>query len=685
MIRKITLENWKSHAKTELYFSKGTNVLVGISGSGKTSIMDALCFGLFGTFPLANSKTVKLEEVIMSKPVQREHSIVSVDFSYAGKDYTVERTIKKKGMSEAKLFENGKLIAGPRPTEVNSRVEEAIEVTYELFSRAVYTEQNQVDYFLRLNNQERKEKIDDLLMIKKYENVRQNAVTIQNRFRKELDLKKNWAKEQEKRNLETELLELKKKTAEKEEHKNTIEKEKNTLEKQKKELDENVASLKQKEKEYKDLNEQVIRTDASINAKKKEIEKIENTLKEMPDAKKRAEQAKEEKETAEKKLVEARKQVEELRKKSSELFQETSLAKDQIAKTTKHLTDLNNSHAECPICRRELDEPMKEKITKESLNEKKILEEKNAILSKQHELTNEKIVEIERIISFFQTAILEATKKELAGAGLGEKETEKTILTSELERLEKEKKETTEKINSISFDEKKFETLKITLVEVTEKLRFLEKDAKSTQDLITELQNRTKTTEEELRKTLELRKEVQNLSDKTEKIGIFVNALKAAQSELRNNLIESINEAISDIWINIYPYHDLTNCRVNITQEGNYEILVQEKNNQWRKVEGILSGGERSCAALSVRMAIALVLTQNIGWMILDEPTHNLDKNTVKKLSEFLKNRLPELVEQVFIITHEKEMEKAASATLYFIEREKGEEMPSRPLAQEII
>ena len=112
---------------------------------------------------------------------------------------------------------------------------------------------------------------------------------------------------------------------------------------------------------------------------------------------------------------------------------------------------------------------------------------------------------------------------------------------------------------------------------------------------------------------------------------------------------------------------------------------MQEKNTQWRKVEGILSGGERSCAALSIRMAIALVLTQNIGWMILDEPTHNLDKNTVKKLSEFLKTHLPELVEQVFIITHEKEMEKAASATLYFIEREKGEEMPSRPMAQEII
>ncbi|MEK7539707.1 MAG: hypothetical protein AAB558_00475 [Patescibacteria group bacterium] len=685
MIKRITLENWKSHLKTELSFSKGTNVLVGISGSGKTSVMDALCFGLFGTFPLANSKTVKLEEVIMSKPVQREHSTVTVDFSYAGKDFTVERTIKKKGMSEAKLFENGKLIAGPRPTEVNSRVEEVLEVTYELFSRAVYTEQNQVDYFLRLNNQERKEKIDDLLMIKKYENVRSNAVSLQNRFRKELELKKNWAKEQEKRNLELEVLELKKKTIEKEAAKKLAEKEKNALAGQKKLLEENILALKEKEKQHKELAEHAIRTDAEINAKRREMEKLEKALKETPDSKTIAGNARGEKEALEKKLSASRLDLEELRKKSSEAFQEAGLAKEQLSKTDKHLSELLNAHASCPVCRRELDGKMKEKITQEALEEKKALEEKIAALAKQQGTAKEKTAAIQELVSSFETRILEARKKELAALGLEEKAAEKQNASLEIERLEKEKQKTMEKITLLSFDEKSFDEQKRAMIETGEKFRSLEKEARNAEEMIAELLHRTKLAEDELRKTSELRKEVENLSNKTEKLSVFVNALRAAQSELRNSLIESINEAISDIWTNIYPYNDLTNCRVNITPEGNYEILVQEKNRQWRKVEGILSGGERSCAALSIRMAIALVLTQNIGWMILDEPTHNLDKNTVKKLSEFLKNHLPELVEQVFIITHEKEMEKAASATLYFIEREKGEEMPSRPIAQEII
>ncbi|HZX34076.1 MAG TPA: hypothetical protein VFF09_01730, partial [archaeon] len=71
------------------------------------------------------------------------------------------------------------------------------------------------------------------------------------------------------------------------------------------------------------------------------------------------------------------------------------------------------------------------------------------------------------------------------------------------------------------------------------------------------------------------------------------------------------------------------------------------------------------------RIAVSLVLTQNLGWMILDEPTHNLDANAVSELSEVLRNHLPELIEQVFVITHDKEMENAASGKLYVFERDK--------------
>ena len=39
MIKRIKLENWRSHKRTELEFGPGTNVLVGTMGSGKTAML----------------------------------------------------------------------------------------------------------------------------------------------------------------------------------------------------------------------------------------------------------------------------------------------------------------------------------------------------------------------------------------------------------------------------------------------------------------------------------------------------------------------------------------------------------------------------------------------------------------------------------------------------------------------
>ncbi len=155
-----------------------------------------------------------------------------------------------------------------------------------------------------------------------------------------------------------------------------------------------------------------------------------------------------------------------------------------------------------------------------------------------------------------------------------------------------------------------------------------------------------------------------------EKMSLFVNALEKTQSQLRTEMIQAINQAMEQVWPRVYPYKDLESAQLKIV-EGNYEVLVKQRDGKWVRVEGILSGGERSAAAITIRIAISLVLTQQLSWLILDEPTHNLDSNAVTELSRMVRDHLPELVEQVFIITHEKEMEKAASAKLYVLQRDK--------------
>jgi exonuclease SbcC len=102
------------------------------------------------------------------------------------------------------------------------------------------------------------------------------------------------------------------------------------------------------------------------------------------------------------------------------------------------------------------------------------------------------------------------------------------------------------------------------------------------------------------------------------------------------------------------------------------------------RVEGQLSGGERSATAICIRLAFALVLTQSLGWIILDEPTHNLDERGVKELAGLLKEHLPQLVDQIFIITHDPVLEHAATGTLHRIERDKENDGVSKPVAMQV-
>ena len=56
MIKKVELENWKSHHETSLEFEEGVNALIGTMGSGKSSVLEAIVFGLFGTLPSIKSR-----------------------------------------------------------------------------------------------------------------------------------------------------------------------------------------------------------------------------------------------------------------------------------------------------------------------------------------------------------------------------------------------------------------------------------------------------------------------------------------------------------------------------------------------------------------------------------------------------------------------------------------------------
>jgi exonuclease SbcC len=48
MIERLNLKGFKSHEDSEIIFSPGLNIFLGEVGAGKTSVLEAISFALFG-------------------------------------------------------------------------------------------------------------------------------------------------------------------------------------------------------------------------------------------------------------------------------------------------------------------------------------------------------------------------------------------------------------------------------------------------------------------------------------------------------------------------------------------------------------------------------------------------------------------------------------------------------------
>jgi len=797
MIKSIKLCNWRSHKDTELEFYKGTNVLVGILGSGKSSVMDALSYAFFGSFPALNAKRLNSEEIIMSQPNKMDSAKIELEFDFNGSSYCIERILHKAKASEAKLFREKKLIAGPKPSEVTEKIQELLEIDYELFSRAVYSEQNQIDYFLRLSPQQRKEKFDELLGINRYEKVRANTTSLINKIKKSVQEKNSFCQRMKDKFKESELSEIEEKIKKKDEKKFELKEKKRNEEEKIEGIKKKIEATEKKDKEYKECNEKRIRKKAMLEEIEKELKEIEEKagvkkeklkekeieaelekLKEKKsDLEKKIDELKEkqrkieslnerknflekeiqskkrmlpkkiggkedleseikriesEKKENERKIEEKNKEIKELKEKINEIKCNVIACGNKGREIEKHLKELKESDAHCPLCRAELGTKKKSELIKEKENERgetekgivecekkgKVAEaEEKKLNSEIKELESEakKLFEEKALLQQFYSVIdslceqenllketCKGIEKETAGVqALKEKADEKLLREIEgknknfeklLECIKKEgqmhflKEEVIaveNKIRELNYREGELINEKQLLTKTEASINSIKNELNSIEESVGELKKQFESLQAVQKQLIELEEEISLRKRLGEELSLFNNALKAVQSELREELINTINQAMEDLWPRLYPYSDFISAKMDIEQ-GSYELKVKNRNREWMRVEGILSGGERSVAAICIRIAFSLVLAQNLGWLILDEPTHNLDRNAVKELAKLMKHHLPELVEQIFVITHDPELEKAATSYYYVLERDKANNGVTIPRMQQI-
>ena len=130
---------------------------------------------------------------------------------------------------------------------------------------------------------------------------------------------------------------------------------------------------------------------------------------------------------------------------------------------------------------------------------------------------------------------------------------------------------------------------------------------------------------------------------------------------------------MEDLWTSVYPYKDYTGIQISV-DEGDYILQLRNMDDTWMNVEGTVSGGERMSAVLVLRIAMSTILAPGMKMLLLDEPTHNLDRKAVEELAETLRTKVSDIVEQVFLITHDEAMEAAVTGKLYRLNRGENKE-----------
>ncbi|MBU0586788.1 SMC family ATPase, partial [Candidatus Micrarchaeota archaeon] len=720
------------------------------------SVLDAISFALFSSFPSLENRKITLAEVIRHGAMQAR---INLSLEWNGGKYEIVRAISKdakdKVTSSAEIRKDGQLVEKGQ-SAVTKYIQQLLSIDYPLFSRAIYSAQNRIDYFLSIEPGKRKDEIDSLLGLDRFERARENSVTLINRLRfakrshetkfdrKKLDemrSKEQQAKE-ELEKLEASKIELTKKVAA---HRNLYY-----------EASTKFSALKEKKEKFLKLREKIVALKATIEQISEQLKgkqpqetelaalksrKIElsnllmekrsfvNSLQEKYNSYSKqfgslemkieeSTRAEAEKKSLQNELsssIQNRTHEEliiERNKMENELVDLEATVKNLISSSARienSIGALSPSLSKCPVCSHQLTkdsiihviEEHRKEIQSNKIEVERIVPLRKNLIDKLI-LIKERIRRTEFIIQKISMLdksianlvenkdkkttlmqIMEQNKAELTRARSNQEkfmlelkgieseysELEKNILAAKrLSHLSKELSDSEKSSLLLVFEESEFENkskeceqLKLNAERVAMELSSLDSRSKSSKDILALTSSEVKTLED-------LNEAINNLSVLEEELSLFRNAIIETQAELRKEVIEAINAAMNSIWPVLYPYNDYTELKITTNSKGySFELY----DGEWRSVE-LVSGGERATVALVFRTALATVLTPNMSMLVLDEPTHNLDKEAVAVLANALQYRLPEIIEQSFVITHEEGLMGSEFASTYRLGREKS-------------
>ena len=670
ILKKLSLNNIRSYEKQETEFKNGSVLLSGDIGSGKTSILLAIEFALFGLQPGQKGSALLRNG--------EDQGGVSIEFESDGQNILIERTLKKgKTISQdyaAITIDGNKQESSV--TELKNKVLELLNYPKEfskkqniLYKFTVYTPQEEMKQIILQDSETRINTLRHIFGIDKYKKIIENTSTLISKIREERRVKEGMTAtlEQDKLNVISKEEELKSKNQNLSVIKGELLIKINAREKAKEELH----NVSKQRKEKLKLQQEIEKTKIMVSTKNSSILDNKKLISQLKLQISKLENIS----FDESKINQTEQEIDLIKKRKKEL-------ENNILEITSKMTSLNLKNQEneaireklkhievCPTCLQDVNLTYKTNVLdKINLNTSQNVQQIDE-LSLQKTKTSEKINEMHNQISLKEKRIQELNilKIKLQGAQEKQKriydiEKSNMLLTKDIELLNKQidiLKSSVLKLNKFDnlFEEKQKhldETLKqekITEIKIAELKMEVELFSKQ----IDEFKERIKQTEE-------IKNKLNYLADLEAWISKqFIPAISNIEKNVMNKLKSEFSKLFSE-WFSM-----LVSESFNVTLDNNFTPVVEFQD--YLLDYAHLSGGERTAIALAYRLALNQVINSLLskiktkGFMILDEPTDGFSEQQLDKM----RNVFEQLnVDQLIIVSHEQKIENFVENVIKF-------------------
>ncbi|MBS7626481.1 SMC family ATPase [Candidatus Bathyarchaeota archaeon] len=684
-LQSITVRNFKSYGPQPQTVNLRNIDALGIggrNGAGKTSLVEALTFALYGKASATELRELGEGSLINDRA---NEAYVSVTFEKDGNIYTVERTIRKKGPSKARLTSPilPKPIADVKA--VNSKIESLLGMDYETFISSTIIRQDEMDRLTARRPAERKEILANIFGLQAYEAMRvrahDKAWEIKNRIaafeeRKKMLEGKILQEESLKEKLmihEEKIKALKEECSKKEDEKTRIEKKLDELQKMKIEHDK-IRS------EVNSLTEQLRRDESRLDNLKMEIQNVSIAAKELESLK----PLKEEK-------ARLRQGVEALTQQREQLKLDITKLNERIQEINNRVQDETENYRkikeykipECPLCKRPLDELHRSQLLRD-------YEMKIASLNRDYEILVSEIQNIKNTLDGeLNPSIQEkqAALKEMEM--LDEKIGSLTAVSSRMPRLIEEQRRLAEPIDENRKRIKELEERLRVLAPNIESYRNLEDDRKRMEEELRRIERELgieKANKERVEKDLaEIEQAKAEHGRIIEQIG-QEGKIKAAYECLERRVFHKdgiptaiLKEVIPEIEQEASKIlRELSGGRMDIrftlgrkTRAGKTtdELIVEAVDQTGSHPVSRYSGGERMRINLALRLGISEVVAKRSGYMgrietlIIDEGFGPLDEEGRRATVEILQ-ALRQRFSKIIVISHIDDVREAFESRL---------------------